>query len=134
MIIVTRSYGPVGPLFPVGTNHSQSLDIPIIVRRNHPSFAGCNILASVETETGHFGDRADFLPFKQGAMSLSRVLNYNNVFSTGQVRYSGNVGVGPVAIHWHSRLRLPRHTLPRAFTPATIRVLTGITEKGRWTG
>src|SRR5437899_2972881 len=106
MIIVTRSDGPVGTLFPVGTNHSQSLSMPIIVRGNHPSFAGCNILASVETETGHVGDRADFLPIELGAVSLGCILNYNNVFSTGQVRHPGNVGRKAVEIRGNDRFRL----------------------------
>ncbi len=65
------------------TNHSQSLSVPIIVRRNHPTFAGCNVLASVEAETGHVSNRTNSLTIKLSAVRLRRIFYYNNVFSLG---------------------------------------------------
>src|SRR6267143_2068387 len=128
VIIVARSNGPVGTLFSMRTNHSQSLSIPIIVRRNHPSFSSCSILASVETETGHVGDRAYFLPIELGPVSLGSVLNYNNVLPPGQVRYPGNVRGEPVEICGNDSFRLPRYALLDAFNLETIRVLIDISE------
>src|SRR6266540_1267564 len=106
VIIVTWPNGPVWTLFSVRTDHSQGLSIPIVVCRNHPSFAGCNILASVETETSHVGDRANFSPIELGAVSLSRVFNYNNVFSMSQIRYSRNIGGEAVEIRRNDSFRL----------------------------
>src|SRR5438876_2767606 len=120
---MTWPNGPVWTLFSVRTDHSQGLSIPVIVCRNHPSFDGCKVLAGVETETSHVGDRADFFPIELGAVSLSRVFNYNNVFSMGQIRYPGNVRGKAIEIGGNDGFRLTWHTLLDTLNPETMRVL-----------
>src|SRR5438552_5070389 len=106
VIIVTWPNGPVWTLFSMGTNHSQSLSISIIVCSNHTSFAGCDILASVETETCHVGNGTDPLAVKLSPVRLGRIFNYDDVFAPGQARDGCNVRRKPVEICGDDRFRL----------------------------